>query len=534
MLPSVRRYGSTCAAAVFSFPWWLSFLIGFLSLSEEILWVRVAGFTYQTLPPAFSFVLVCFLVGIALGAAFGKRLCGRTENLYAAAAIVLSASALVDVLNPWIIANLIDPGDSNLAVPALAIALTAGLKSTLFPIVHHLGCFAQGPRLGRSVSRIYFGNIIGATLGPLITGFVALDYLSVDKCFGIAAAICLLASVACVLKSAKPKLVLLTLFAAMLASAIASRSLLPGAGSLGQLAVGGPLFMTHFIANRHGVIHTSRTEPGDIVFGGNVYDGLAAVDVDTNPNHLERLYILAMLKPNLKSVLFVGLSAGAWVRAMQGFPGVERIDVVEINPAYIELIRAYPRLLPLLNDSRIHIHIDDGRRWLRRNPDSRFDAIVQNTTYHWRANAGNLLSREYFLEVKRHMNPGGIVITNATGSPDVLATAQAVFAYAYRYTNFVYASDQPLSPDPAGLSAIRRPDGSAFTLEGSRANSVVASLANARLDPVGVFLARHNFDAEIITDDNLLSEYRHGRRFGPKVLQALLPSVPADFDFKGP
>jgi len=534
MSPSVRPYGSTCATAVFSFPWWLSFLIGFLSLSEEILWVRVAGFTYQTLPPAFSFVLVCYLAGIALGAIYGKRLCERSKNLYGAAAIVLSVSALGDMLNPWIIANLIDPGDSNLGVPAVAIALTAGLKSTLFPMVHHLGSMAQGPRVGRSVSRIYFGNIIGATLGPLVTGFVALDYLSVDQCFGIAAAICLLASFACVLKSARPKLVLLTLAAAMLASAIASSSLRPGAGSLGQLAAGGPQFMTHFIANRHGVIHTSRTGVGDIVFGGNVYDGVAAVNVDSNPNRLDRLYIMATLQPKLKSVLFVGLSAGAWVRAIEGFPGVERIDVVEINPAYVELIRAYPELAPLLNDPRIHIHIDDGRRWLRRNPDSRFDAIVQNTTYHWRANVGNLLSREYFLALQQHLNPGGIVVTNTTGSSDVLATAQAVFAYAYRYTNFLYASDHPLSPDLAGLSAVRRPEGGAFTFESSAANSVVVLLSNARLDPVREFLARHNFDAEIITDDNLLSEYRHGRRFGPKVLQSLLPPAGTDFDFKGP
>jgi len=52
-----------------SFPFWLSFLIGFLSLSEEILWVRTVSFAYHTLPPTFSFVLVCYLVGIALGAA---------------------------------------------------------------------------------------------------------------------------------------------------------------------------------------------------------------------------------------------------------------------------------------------------------------------------------------------------------------------------------------------------------------------------------------------------------------------------------
>ena len=48
-----------------SFPWWLSFAIGFLSLSEEILWVRLVGFAYSGVPQSFSFVLGSFLLGIA-------------------------------------------------------------------------------------------------------------------------------------------------------------------------------------------------------------------------------------------------------------------------------------------------------------------------------------------------------------------------------------------------------------------------------------------------------------------------------------
>jgi hypothetical protein len=239
--------------------------------------------------------------------------------------------------------------------------------------------------------------------------------------------------------------------------------------------------------------------------------------------------MLALLHPNLKRVLFVGLSAGAWVRSIQGFPGIERIDVVEINPAYTELARLYVQLAPFLKDPRIHIHIDDGRRWLRRNPDAKFDAIVQNTTYHWRANAGNLLSREYFSEVKAHLDPGGIVLVNTTGSFDVLATLQAVFGYAYCYFNFGYAADVPLVPDPARLLEVRRPGGTLFTYDGAPAKSVAALLATARLVPAREFIALGDAHAEIITDDNLLSEYRHGRRFGPQTLQALLPPEPAHF-----
>jgi spermidine synthase len=514
---------------MFSFAWWLALLIGFLSLSEEILWVRVAGFAYRTLPPAFSFVLMFYLLGIATGASLGKYLCGRVKNLYAAAAVLLAVSAMLDALTPLVIANYVYPNDRVLAVPAVAIALLAASKSVLFPIVHHLGSVANGPRVGRSVSRIYFGNIVGSTLGPLVTGFLALDCLTVDQCFGLAAVMCLLASIATVLKAAKPWLILVTLLAAAAGSAISSSITHPGPGSLGTLATRGSNPVTHFIANRHGIIHTVAGTDGDMVYGGNVYDGMTSIDVDINPNHLERLYMAAILMPSPKRVLVVGLSTGAWVRALQGFSGVERIDVVEINPAYVDLIRSYPQLLPLLQDPRIHIHIDDGRRWLRRNPLSRFDLVVQNTTFFWRANAGNLLSAEYFSEVKKHLDPGGIVMSNTTGSFDVLATAQAAFRYAYRYSNFVYASDQALTAALSGLWNVRRPDGAPFSRDDERRGSVAAFLASARLEPARDFIARRGANAQIITDDNLLGEYRDGERFGPDFLRALEPPTPAIF-----
>jgi spermidine synthase len=516
---------------VFSFAWWLSFVIGFLSLSVEIVWVRAIGFSFRSLPPAFSFVLGCFLVGIALGAVLGKRLCERSQNLYVAATIVLSASALVDVLTPLFISHVMTKTGEQLLPPAAAIIATAALKSTLFPIVHHLGSVATGPRVGRSVSRIYFGNIMGATLGPLVTGFVAFDYLSIDECFAIAAAIAVLAATACILVSGRPKLIAMPFAAAVVASVIAFNSIGPGPGSLGLLVVGGPMPMTHYIANSHGIIHTSLTSHGEAVFGGNIYDGIATVNVDTNPNGLDRLFMLATVHPRLERVLFIGLSAGSWVRIMQGFPEVESIDVVEINPGYLELARQYWQLSAFLKDPRVHIHIDDGRRWMRRNPTLRFDAIIQNTTYHWRANVGNMLSREYFQECQQHLNANGILIGNSTGSFDVFTTAQSVFSNTYRYANFFYAADHPLEMNREGLWRVHRPDRKLFSAADPKPGSVVERLMDGRLEPTGEFLGRLKATGEVITDDNLLSEYRHGLRFGPGFLRSLLPPVQPEFKY---
>ena len=289
--------------------------------------------------------------------------------------------------------------------------------------------------------------------------------------------------------------------------------------------------MTNYTGNSHGIIHTVLTNRGQYIFGGNVYDGIATTNVDTNPNALDRLYLLALVHPSVKRVLAVGLSGGAWIRALEGFPEIETIDVIEINPAYVDLARHYPQLSGFLKDPRVHIHIDDGRRWLRRNPNSKFDAIVQNTTYYWRANTGNLLSREYLAECRQHLNAGGVILANTTGSYDVFTTVQSVFPDVYRYTNFVFASDHPLEKDMPRLWQVRRPDGKLFQPGETNPSSVMARLATVPLEPAAQFLARHKTAGEIITDDNLLSEYRHGRRFGPAFLWSLLPPTPKEFPF---
>lgn len=510
---------------MFSLPWWLSLCVGFLSLSVEILWVRVTGFAFHTLPFAFSYVLTCYLAGIAVGAAYGKRLCARAGNLYLAAALVLAVAAVGDVSTPFLTARLLGSGAAGtLAGFAGLIAAGAAVKSVLFPIAHHLGSVAQGPRVGRSVSRIYFGNIIGATLGPLVTGFVALDRLSTDECFALSGGVCLLASVACVLRSGRRGYLAVPLAVALLLSAIASSTIGPGPGSLLLMSEGyGAL--THFAANRHGIIHTVRTPAGDYVFGGNVYDGMAALDVDADRSRLYRVYLLTLLQPHPHRVLEIGLSAGAWVRALEGFPEVERVDIVEINPAYLGLIAQYPQLQPLLADPRVHVHIDDGRRWLKRHPEQRYDLVIQNTTYYWRANSGNLLSREYFAAMRRHMNPGAVIGVNTTGSFDVLATLQASFPFAYRFANFGYAAEHPLYPDPALLGRVHRPDGAWFVPGEGAPWSVAGRLRAPYLEPAGAFIARHAVDARIITDDNLLTEYRHGSRDGPHLPSVLLPAA---------
>jgi spermidine synthase len=93
----------------------------------------------------------------------------------------------------------------------------------------------------------------------------------------------------------------------------------------------------------------------------------------------------------------------------------------------LPLISKYSEVESLLRNPKVHIIIDDGRRWLVANPNRRFDFILMNTTFNWRANTTNLLSTEFMDLLRTHMKQGGIAYYNTTSSRDVLATGQPRF-----------------------------------------------------------------------------------------------------------
>jgi hypothetical protein len=140
----------------------------------------------------------------------------------------------------------------------------------------------------------------------------------------------------------------------------------------------------------------------------------------------------------------IGLSSGSWGQVFANHPQVETLDIVEINPGYLQLIPQYPVVRSLLQNPKVHIYVDDGRRWLIAHPDAHYDAIICNSTYFWRDHSTGLLSVEFFTIARSHMNPGGIYYFNTTESAEAIATALHVFRYGLRVINFVVVSDLPL------------------------------------------------------------------------------------------
>jgi predicted membrane-bound spermidine synthase len=472
-------------------------------------------------------VLFCFLLGIAIGSAVGKRFCERDQDLLRISAIVLCIAAIIDVSLVLLLPALMQ-WRIGIAGVLLLVMLTAGMKSVMFPIAHHLGSQKSGSRVGRSISKVYFGNIVGSTLGPIITGYVLLDHLTVDHCLLLVGIATGMLSLICAMRMPTASI---GIQAAAAAIVLVSVLFWPGATNTVPsiaLATQSPVVpgarIAHIVQNRHGIIHTVSTPDGqpDTILGGNVYDGRLNVSMSTNYNKLDRGLVLLGVHPRPERVLVIGLSAGAWVRILSSSPHIKQMTVVEINPGYLQVISKYPDVAPLLSDPRIRIVIDDGRRWLRSHKDETFDLIVQNNTFSWRAYSTNLLSQEYMQIVASHLRPGGIAAFNSTNSSDVLETARSVFPFVERRNSFIYGSASEFShPIATAEQAYRQLqlDGSpVFTDDAFTPAGIAHSMINEPFMPRDKQYAGLSSTPGVITDQNMLSEQAHGR------LRKILPA----------
>src|ERR1700685_4178187 len=123
----------------------------------------------------------------------------------------------------------------------------------------------------------------------------------------------------------------------------------------------------------------------------------------------------------------IALATGAWEQVIASHPQVKHVTIIEINPGYLQIVRKYPVVASLLDNPKVEIVIDDGRRWLNRHPERKFDAIVQNTTWYFRPNVTRLLSQEYLRLAASHLRDGGVVMYNTTGSARAQRTGCSLF-----------------------------------------------------------------------------------------------------------
>ncbi len=160
------------------------FLINFLSLIYQVVWMRSIMLVFGTTALSISTILTVFLSGIALGGYLGGRFIGSIENKTRFCGLALISLGIYCLASIYIFGLLNYPfhffteitGSSALlnlvkfAFCFIVLIFPTTVIGSMFPIVSHLYS-REFSRLGQDIASIYFMDTLGAAIGALLCGF---------------------------------------------------------------------------------------------------------------------------------------------------------------------------------------------------------------------------------------------------------------------------------------------------------------------------------------------------------------------------
>ena len=91
-------------------------------------------------------------------------------------------------------------------------------------------------------------------------------------------------------------------------------------------------------------------------------------------------------------------------------PAVERVTIAEIERLVPQVVSAYfsQQNFNVIRNPKVRLEIDDARHYVTTTRE-KFDAITSDPFDPWVKGAATLYTKEFFILLKQHLNPGGAV-----------------------------------------------------------------------------------------------------------------------------
>ena len=443
-------------------------LTGFIFFIMELVWYRTLGPLLGGSTYTFGLILAVALAGIGTGGVLygvrGAR--GRVHLDTLALTIGLQAFFLIlpyavgDRLA--VLAGLLTPLASlGMAGKILGWTMVAGVvifpaavvSGFQFPLL--IGLLGRGGRnLGNDTGTAYAWNTGGAIAGALAGGFGFLPLFTAPGVWQGSAAgliwLCLTVVLAVWKLDGRTQRAAVALVPAIVAGLLlladgptaAWRHSSIGAGRTSLVDMDRNQIRDWLHAQRRTILWESEGVEASV--GLDSSNGLAFVvngKVDGNavgdaPTQVMLGLVSAALHPAARNALVVGLGTGSSAGWLGRVPDMQRVDVVELEPAILTVAEACgPVNQQVMENPKVSVFIADGREFLLTTQD-RYDLIVSEPSNPFRAGIASLYTREFYEAVRRRMAPGGVFTqwvqaydVDAQTIGTIYATLAEVFAF---------------------------------------------------------------------------------------------------------
>jgi spermidine synthase len=272
------------------------------------------------------------------------------------------------------------------------------------------------------ISRVYAIEAVGAVIGGLLVNLIAIQYLSTYQILLVLCAASLLVTFLLALARWGRRSVVL--FGGLTLVLIAALSLTDIEGLANQALFPGQT-ITYRKDTPFGNLTVTRQaeqlnffENGVLMFSTN--------DVSTSE---EAVHYAMAQRAAPRRVLLISGGVSGIPREILKYP-VDTVEYVEVNPWLIALGREH---IAALHDRRIHVIVDDARRYLR-TVASTYDVVLIETPDPATAQLNRYYTVEFLREVKARMSPAGVL------SFSVLPSAEYLGPEARRISSVIYGT----------------------------------------------------------------------------------------------
>jgi spermidine synthase len=320
------------------------------------------------------------------------------------------------------------PGELVGPVPVLLASLIClsvfcALGGALFVAVARMYSRECSVSARAAVSTAYLLEAAGSGLGGVVASFVLLRFL---EPFQIACVVLVLNFLMAIilLSSMSRKQIGITIAAATL---LAILLLIYVAPWLENAARARQWRGLHLLASRDSIYgNLTVVETGNI---RSLYENGVILANSPYENAAEEAVHYALLEHKQpRRILMIGGGASGVLAQALRHPSVERIDLVELDPALISMARQYfsSESFSFFSDPRVHLHYADGRYYLK-SASNAFDVIIVNVPDPQTAQLNRFYTAEFFRSARDHLAPGGLLALELPSSEEAISPGLAEF-----------------------------------------------------------------------------------------------------------
>ncbi|MGH1351001.1 MAG: polyamine aminopropyltransferase [Methyloligellaceae bacterium] len=140
-------------------------------------------------------------------------------------------------------------------------------------------------------------------------------------------------------------------------------------------------------------------------------------EIDEHRYHESLVHPVMAAPGKIENVLVMGGGDGLAVRELLKYPGIKRIDLVDIDPAMTRMGKDFAPLRKLnkdsLSDKRVHIYNEDGFIFIKRKGPT-YDRVILDFPDPHNEVISKLYSIEFYTMLSRRMSEDGILVSQSS------------------------------------------------------------------------------------------------------------------------